>query len=161
MKSRRIFAVAAVALAVTLPAAPASAAGLGDPVTTNLTATILPYAKVTLDETSVEIIIPAGATSFGPVYVGGTVVCNCSTMVFTRITKPVGAPGIWWSQPARSDLEAGEHYYANLLQIGVWDIPVGGLGWTSTLVVSGESVETTDDIETPAPGEVIVTVVPG
>jgi hypothetical protein len=138
-------------------AAPAVASS--DTATVDVTATILPYAQVTLDVTSLSIIIPAGVTSYGPVYVGGTVLCNSSTTLFTRITKPEGAPGDWQSYPVSEKKQPGEGYDPNLLRIMIWDIP--DTGWTFELKVSGESVQNSSDVRTPAAGEVVLTVVPG
>jgi len=129
--------------------------------TANVWLTIQPYAKVTLDSTSVEIIIPGGATYYGPVYVGGTVVCNCSTTLFTRIAKPDGAPGDWYSYPVSEIKQPGQGHDPQLLRIMVLSIPQPFGGWTCTLNVSGESVQDPGQVGTPAPGEVILTVVPG
>lgn len=161
MKTRRIFAVAVVALAVILPAGTAPAEA---PVTATVDVMleILPYVEVTLDQVSVEIEIPAGATYFGPVYVGGTVVSNCSTMLFARITKPDLAPGVWVAAPASLVIpEGGVHYDEHLLQIMVYDIPAGFTGWTWTVDLSGKSAATPGDVETPPAGWATITVVPG
>ena len=128
--------------------------------TVDVKLTIQPYAQVTLDRTSVEIAIPKGVTVYGPVYVGGTVFCNCSTTLFSRITKPDGAPGDWSSYPVSETKLPAQGYDAHLLRIMIWKIPEWFTGWTFTLNVSGKSVQNPGQIGTPAPGEVILTVMP-
>ena len=130
--------------------------------TVNVTLSILPYAEVHLDQTTLNVTIPAGQTCYGPVYVGGTVECNSSTTLFTRITKPPGAPGLWQSYPLSETRQPGQGHDPYLLRIMVWDIvwPEGSADWTSALKVSGESVQDLGEVRTPAAGEVVLTVMP-
>ncbi|MCY2924076.1 MAG: hypothetical protein NT031_01315 [Planctomycetota bacterium] len=139
-------------------AAPADAATTA---TVNVSITVMPYAEVRMDRTSVEIAIPAGVTYYGPVYVGGTVVCNCETMLFALITKPDGAPGNWVTYPVSATKQPSQGHDPHLIGITVLLIPAGFTGWTGTLNVSGKSVQNPGQIGTPAAGEVVLTVVPG
>jgi hypothetical protein len=153
--------IVAMGIAMGLTCAAATAGAAQDTATVDVAITVMPFAEVSLDRTSVEIAIPEGVTFYGPVYVGGTVFCNCSTTLFTCITKPAGAPGNWSSYPVSETKQPAQGYDANLLRIMVLNIPEPLTGWTFTLNVSGKNVQNPGQIGTPAPGEVILTVMPG
>jgi hypothetical protein len=153
--------IVAMGIAMGLACAAATAGAAQDTAIVDVAIKVLPFAEVSMDRTSVEIAIPAEATYYGPVYVGGTVFCNCSTTLFTSIAKPAGAPGDWSSYPVSENKLPAQGYDSKLLRIMVLNIPEPRTGWTGTLNVSGESVQNPGQIGTPAPGEVILTVMPG
>ena len=156
---RRELTLTGLLIGVLCAAAPGGAATTN--ATVNVTITVLPYAEVRLDQTTLNVTIAEGATVYGPLYVGGTIVSNCPVMVFARINPPVGAPGLWTADTQVARMEApGVLYFGQLLRVIVWDIPSGYGGGQFTLDVTGHSAVTVSQVPTPNVGEVIVTVVP-
>jgi len=154
-------AIAGVVLGLFCAAAPA-----GQPPVTaavDVTITVLPYAQVTLDETTLDVTITFAETEtvWGPVYIGGTIVCNCPVMVFARVNPPAEAPGVWQADTMVARVEVpGLFQYGNLLRVVVWDIPAGSGSMNFTLGVTGRSAATISEVLPPNLGEVVVTVVP-
>ena len=133
----------------------------GKTATVAVTITILPYANVQLDVDHVDITLPPGPGSAGPVYVGGTIRTNVPATIYVRITAPQNAPGTWTAQPEVRELpSAGVYRLDTLLQIMVWDLPSGSLGHTYTVLTQGQFAPTVGGVQTPGAGVVIVTVVP-
>jgi len=153
--------LALAALAIGLFSAAATA---GEPMATatvNVTITVLPYAEVCMDQTTLSVTISPGQTVYGPVYVGGTVTCNCPVMLFARIGPPAGAPGTWAADTMVARIAApGVFYYGQLLRVVVWDIPSDYAGGSFGLQVSGRFAATMSQIPAPGVGEVMLTVVP-
>jgi hypothetical protein len=143
--------VMGLSLGLLLAAAPVGASTQTADVAVRIT--VLPFAEVRMDHPSVDVAIPAGGADY-TVYVGGTVVCNCSTALFASITKPDGAPGDWQSYPVSATKGPGQGHDPYLLRIKVSN--QGSAGWTGTLSVFGESGE----VRTPGVGEVVLTVMP-
>ena len=152
-------AIAGILLGLFCAAAPA-----GEPLATatvNFTITVLPYAEIILDKTTLNVTITAGQTSYGPVYVGGTIVCNCPVMVFARVNPPAEAPGAWSADTQVASLGSpGVFQFGQLLRVVVWDIPSNYTGGSFDLQVSGRSAATISQVPSPNVGEVMVTVVP-
>ena len=156
----RNLAMAGVLMGLVCAASPAGAGTTT--ATVDVTITVLPYAQVTIDQTTLNVTITAGSTTYGPVYVGGTVLCNCPVMLFARITPPDGAPGAWTADTEVARITApGFFQFGQLLRVIVWDIPTNYAGGSFDLQVSGHSAPTIAEIPAPGVGEVMVTVVPG
>ena len=158
---KTVFTIIA-ALALFL-AASAGSMQAGTTTTVTVKLTILPYAEVTLDQSTLNVTITFAETRtvYGPVYVGGTIMCNCPVMVFARINPPWGAPGVWTAETMIAKVEnPGVFYFGQLLRVVVWDIPAGSGSMNFTLDVTGRSVPTISQVPTPDVGEVMVTVVP-
>ena len=153
MKGRRIFAVAAVALAVTLPAGLAPAGETPATATVDVAITVIPYAEVRMDQATLSVTIAADSTTYGPVYLSGMIACNCSVMVFAEIEPPAGAPGSWYASAMVVEVdEPGVHVIDQLVRIVVTNASPGYSGTLDILDGSlGQSV-------TPTAGQVVVTV---
>ena len=154
-------AIAGVLLGLFCAAAPA--AETPTTATVDVTATILPFAQVSLDKATVDITITFSETTtvYGPVYVGGTVLCNCPVLLFARVNPPAGAPGVWQADTEVTRVEnPGVFYFGLLLRVIVWDISAGSGSMDFTLDVTGQSAATISEIPSPDVGEVVVTVVP-
>ena len=153
MKTRRIFAVAAVALAVTLPAGPALAGETMDTATVDVTITVLPYAEVRMDQATLDVTIAEGSTTYGPVYLSGTVVCNCPVMLFAEIEPPAGAPGSWYATAMVLDVgDPGVHVFEQLVRIVVVN---ASPGYSGTLDILDGSL---GEYPSPEAGQVVITV---
>jgi hypothetical protein len=161
MRKHRFIAVMAGAL-VGLLCAAATAGAATTSATVNVTITVLPYASVTLtQQTPLTITIAGGQTTYGPVYVGGTITCNCPVMLYARIGPPAGAPGVWSADSMVARIGTpGVFYYGQLLRVVVWNIPSDYKGGSFGLQVSGRFAATMAQVPNPGVGEVMVTVVP-
>lgn len=152
MKMKRLLIMgAALALAIGFSGGPALAQSSA---TVDIKLTIEPYAKVTLDDTSVQIKIPVGASSVGPVYLGGTVETNCDITVSAVISPPSGAPpGTWQVAIAGTPFGSGTHHNSQLLSVTVSEGEGGATYYDLTLIAKalGES-------QTPSAGQVVVTI---
>jgi hypothetical protein len=148
-------------VALGLVFAPGPAGAPPQTASVDVTITVLPYAQVSLDQATLNITIAGGQTIYGPMYVGGTVVCNCPVLLFARIQPKSWAPGVWTAEAEVARIDSpGVIFYGHLLRVVVWDIPSDYPGGSFTLQVSGHSVRTISEVPSPASGEVIVTVVP-
>ena len=122
MKSRRILAIAAVALAVTLPAGPAPAGETPATATVDVTITVLPYAEVRFDEGTLPIDLVDSSGTFSA---GGQVWCNCSVQLTAVVYPPPGATGTWTAITVPDTIEPGMHPYDDLLTISISDATPG------------------------------------
>lgn len=158
---KTVFTIIA-ALALFLAASAGSMqAGTTGTATVKVTVTVLPYAEVTLYESHLDITLPAGPANYGPVYVGGTVICNCPVSLFARVTKPPGAPGDWEAAAMEGRVGTpGIHHFNLLLRIVVWNIPAGEGGGDWLLKVEGKKADGLGGVVTPPAGEATITVVP-
>jgi len=155
MNKHRPIAVMAGAL-VGLLCAAATAGAATTSATVAVTITVLPYASVTLtQQTPLTVTIAGGQTTYGPVYVGGTIGCNCPVMLFADISPPAGAPGRWYATAMVSEVnELGVHTYLQLVRIFVANIPAESAG-TFSLEILGTKL---GDYPYPQAGQVVVTV---
>ncbi len=153
------FATAVTAMAA---AAPQSAAQVDRrTATVNVRITVLPYATVELDQTSVQVTFVEGATYFGPVTVGGTVRCNVPVQLSARVTPPAGAPGTWVAETMVSSIgNAGVYHFSQLLSLSVSGLPAGVGGQSYPVLMQGQFAPNLGGIHTPLAGVVTLTVVP-
>ena len=138
----------------------AAAAPAATTASVNVTIRVLPFAEVRMDQATLNVTITGDSATYGPVYVGGTIVSNCPVTVFARIRPPAGAPGTWSADTQVSTISGpGVYYFGQLLRVIVWDIPSGSSG-TFSLDVAGRGAATLSQVPSPNVGEVVVTVVP-
>jgi len=158
-----VMAASAIVLAAGLSAAPALAETTSATATVQVTITVLPYAQVSLDKATPDVTMTFSETTtvYGPVYVGGTITCNCPVLLFARVNPPAEAPGDWTADTEVARVEnPGVFYFGHLLRVIVWDIPPGTGSLNFTLDVTGQSAAMISEIPSPDVGEVMVTVVP-
>ena len=126
---RLLTLIGAVVMLVSFPSGSALTVGLGDTVTTQITATILPYAEVEFYTDTVQVTLPQGATTAtcDPAVIGGSVICNCPVNLFGNITPPGNAPGTWGvALPTKRIDNPGEYVFADLFEITVLNDGTGG-----------------------------------
>ena len=159
MNKHRPIAVMAAAL-VGLFCAAATA---GEPLATatvNITITVLPYAEVQLDHATLQVTIAQNSITYGPVYVGGTVTCNCAVLLYAGINPPTGAPGTWTAGARADTITPGVHYYNDLLSVAVKNIDSGYQGGTFNLTVTGNSTAKGAPLPDLGSNVLMLTVVP-
>ena len=153
--------VIASAFILAASATPALADGDKHTATVQVTISVLPYAEINLYQTRLDVIIPAGQTTYGPIYIGGAVICNCPVILFARITKPLNAPGDWEAVPNPGEInDPGVHPYDDLLGIMIRNIPPGLTLQNWPLNVNGKKAGNPGGVVQPPAGEATITVVP-
>lgn len=167
MKHARLVIIALFACLAGPAAAPTanSAAWASEPArrkaVVEVTIRVMPYAEVVMDASTVDVELPPGASSGQTAHLGGTIRTNVSATVYTRITKPAGAPGEWTVEPeVRQVNTPGEHRFEQLLRITVWDVPSWFTGHVFTIEVNSPKVQNPSQITTPPPGSATITVIP-
>ena len=116
MKKRKIIAIAGLALALSLLAAPAA----GEPTATatvDIMLTILPYAEVRFDNETLDINLKGGTS--GTFSAQGEIWCNCSVVLTANVYKPAGATGQWIPTTIADTIEPGVHTGLQLLTISI------------------------------------------
>jgi len=133
--------------------APARAGDVLATATVNITVTVLPFAEVSVDSGTVQVTLPDAGGSSDSVYVGGTVTCNCSVMLFADVEPPEEAVGQWYATLMVPEAQPGVHV-GDLVRINVLNIPPGH-GADINLGVLGSKLG-----ENPIPqaGQVVITV---
>ena len=86
--------IVALGIAMGLGFATAPADEAGKSATVNVAITVLPYASVTLNESSRTITISEAKTTL-TVEVGGTVTCNCNVRLYSVMANPTGVTSGW------------------------------------------------------------------
>lgn len=140
-----------------LAAAPALA---GEPLTTatvDVTATLLPYAEVSLDRDTVKVKLPKrGGSKYKEI--GGAVGNNCPVKLSAKIRKPRRAPGDWSVSVLVPEItEPGFREYGKLVRIKIVNIPPQDEKPTFIYIQMIGS-ELGEKPPRPKPGQVVVTV---
>ncbi|MBT3201624.1 MAG: hypothetical protein HN350_17110 [Phycisphaerales bacterium] len=155
--------LATLLLAVTMMAVvpEANAATATNTATVDVSITVMPYAEIQMDDATLNVTIAADSTTYGPIYLSGTVKCNHAVTLLASIEPPAGAPEGSWSANMASGVaavvsEPGVHAINNLVEVEIILTNAPGADYSDTLNILtgglGESV-------TPQAGQVVVTVV--
>ncbi len=147
-----------VVAALVVGVCPHALAGETDSATVPVTVEVLPFAEVSLSESTMSVTLDEVGGTFEQT-VGAEVRCNVPVDIAADVTPPEGAPGTWTaSTDVTSINQGGIHAYASLLRIRVENYGANGGTWQ--LALQGDSAADVTEVITPPMGTAIVTVIP-